>query len=350
MIDLQSDTVTTPSREMLLSCLKASFKDAFLAVDESTRGLEERCAKLFGFEDALLLISGTISNQIALKTHTTPGDSVLLDETYHINYYEAAATSIISRVHLNTIKTLDGIIEPCLLDEVINGRNRSAYNNRITLLCLENSINYHSGKIYPYNKLLEVSRYAKTNGWKIHLDGARIFNVLVEEKILPDAFSKIADSMAVSLNKGLGAPFGSILLGSNSFIKQAKIFNKWIGGGLHQPGMLAEMGLYALTNNFLKIKKDNDNAKLLYSMLMEADLNNISISYPETNIIMLDLTKTRIPAKKLVDALKIRMVYLYEWSYYVVRGVTNLNVNREDIKVCAKTIISEIKLLAHLTQ
>lgn len=343
MIDLRSDTITKPSTQMLEAIKGASFDDAFFDIDRSTRYLEKHCAKLFGFEEAMFTISGTMSNQLAVKVHTSPGDEVLIDQAYHINYYEAAATCLISNVHLNTVKTQDGIIDLNTIDEVLVNRNKSIYRNRIKLLCLESSINYHSGKIFPFEKLNEVANFAKQQGWQVHLDGARIFNALVEDKVEPAVFSRAVDTMIFSLSKGLGAPFGSILMGSQEFIEKARIYNKWIGGGMHQSGLLAAMGLYAIENNMSRIKEDNNNAKLLASKVKEAKIKGLHIPNGDTNIVMFDLAKLKIPASNLITELSRRGVRLYEWSEYIARAVTNLNVTEQDIRFSAEEIVKTIK-------
>lgn len=345
MIDLRSDTITKPSMQMLEAVKGASFDDAFFDTDHSTRDLEKHCAKLFGFDEAMFTISGTMSNQLAVKVHTSPGDDVLIDQAYHINYYEAAATCLISSVHLNTVKTQDGIIDLNTIDEVLINRNKSIYGNKIKLLCLESSINYHSGKIFPFEKLSEVANFAMQQGWRVHLDGARIFNALAEDKIQPAVFGKVVDTMMFSLSKGLGAPCGSILMGSQEFIEKSKIYNKWIGGGMHQSGLLAAMGLYAVENNISRIKEDNNNAKLLGSKIKEAQIKGLHIPDADTNIVMFDLAQLKIPASKLIAELAIRGVRLYEWSEYIARAVANLNVTEQNIRFSAEEIIKTIKAM-----
>lgn len=345
MIDLRSDTVTVPSEQMLETIKVSSLKDVFFDVDSTTRALEDRCAKKFGFEDAMFVVSGTMANQVAIKTHTTSGDEVLIDQSYHIHYYESGATAIISGVHLQAIHTTDGIITPDSVEAVLASRTRSVYGNKIKLLCLENSINYHSGKIFAFDKLKNISLFARSQGWRVHLDGARIFNAIAKEKVHPKLYGDIADSMMISLNKGLGVPFGAILMGSKSFIKNARIYNKWFGGGLHQSGLLAGMGLYAIDHNVSRIEDDNDNATLLALLINKANIQNLHIPSVETNIVILDLSKLKIPALELISLLSTKGIMLHEWSEYRARAVTNLNVSDEDVTSGAREIISAIKVL-----
>jgi threonine aldolase len=345
MIDLRSDTVTVPSEKMLETVKLSSCKDAFFDIDSTTRALEDKFAEKFGFEDAMFVVSGTMANQVAIKVHTIPGDDVLIDQSYHIHYYESGATAIISGAHLQAIHTTDGIITPDSVEAVLASRTKSVYGNKIKLLCLENSINYHSGKIFAFDKLKNISLFARSQGWRVHLDGARIFNAIAKEKVCPKLYGDIADSMMISLNKGLGAPFGAILMGSKSLIKNARIYNKWFGGGLHQSGLLAGMGLYAIDNNVSRIEDDNNHATILASLIKEAKIKDLRMPNVDTNIVMLDLSKLKIPAVRLVQLLATKGIMLHEWSEYVLRVVTNLNVSELDVRHSAKEIGSTIKVL-----
>ena len=336
IIDLRSDTVTRPSEEMYVSIKNASCQDAFLGDDPSTKELEKVCAKLFGFEDAIFVTSCTLANQLAIKTQTSSGDEIVTDYSYHINYYEAAAVSSLSGVHINTLKTADGIITCENLKNLLFSRNKSRFNSILKMLCLENTINYHSGKIFPFSKLKEVSKFAKSTGMLIHLDGARIFNAIAEEQnILPNAFSLVADSMSISFTKGLGAPFGSILMGTKSLIKKASIYNKWYGGGMHQSGLMAECALFAIKNKLSLIKKDNEKAKSLAKLIAP----KIKILPVETNIIILDLSEIGISAEKFANTIRRKKILVYQWSEYKVRIVMHNDIAEKDITFIADEIL-----------
>jgi threonine aldolase len=345
VIDLRSDTVTKPSKAMYTVINKASCRDAFLENDSSTRNLERRCADLFGFEDAIFTVSGTMANQLAIKVHTNAGDEVIIDHSYHINYFEAAAVSSISGVHMSTIKAVNGLISVEDISNILGDRNRSKFNNELKLICLENTINYHAGKIFPLIKLKQISDFAKENRLSIHLDGARIFNAVIEEKISLNSFSLVADSMMISFTKGLGAPFGAALLGGSNFINNARRYNKWYGGGMHQSGLMAECALYAINNNISKIKEDNEKAKLLGHLLSQNQISGVKISKVESNIITIDFSELKITAENFVKALAVKNIMLYVWSEYIVRIVTHKDIDMNDIEVIADEILGVIYCL-----
>ena len=350
IIDLRSDTVTKPCKHMYAAINKASSDDVFLDDDTSTKTLEEKCAELYGFEDCMFVVSGTMANQIAVKVHTKPGECVVTDYSYHVNYYEAAGIASITATQLHTIKTSDGLISVQDLSSLLSDRNNSKYNNNLKLLCLENTINYHGGKIFPIKKLHEVSKFAHKSGFAVHLDGARIFNSIVEEGIKADSYAAVVDSMMLTFTKGLGAPFGAILLGKNNFINEARKYNKWYGGGMHQSGLMAECALYAIENNIGTIKEDNSKAKMLANLLHKTEIHGITLSKVETNIIMIDFSKIKLPAEIFINNLLSKNIKLYLWSKYVARVVMHKDVDLQDIDFIAEEISYEMKYVLKLSQ
>lgn len=342
IIDLRSDTVSSPSLEMLESIRTASLHDSYFEDDPTTKELEKYTSNLFGFEDALLTNSATMVNLIALKVNTEPGDTVITDEAYHLNYYEASGVALISGVTMSLTRTQDGIIEPEIIEELLYKRNKCKFNSKIKLISLENTINYFSGKIYPESKLLDLAEYSREKDWKIHLDGARIFNALLKTNTNFGFISKICDSLTLSLTKGLAAPAGGILLGNKEFIQKAKIINKWIGGGMHQSGVIAQMGLYGIKNNIEQISVDNNNAQILSKLLKNANLENVKISDPDTNIVIINLSLANIPSIKVIKELDKENVKLHEWSEYSIRAVTHKDISFGDIGIAANKIISVI--------
>lgn len=286
-----------------------------------------------------------MANQLAIKVHTNPGDEVIIDHSYHINYFEAAAVSSIYGVHMSTTKAVDGLISVEDLCKMLSDRNRSKFNSELKLICLENTINYHAGKIFPLRKLKRISAFAKENRLLIHLDGARIFNAIIEENIPLNSFSLVADSMMISFTKGLGAPFGAALLGDSNFISDARRYNKWYGGGMHQSGLMAECALYAINTNIPKIKEDNGKAKLLGHLLSKSQIYGVKISEVESNIVIIDLSELQITADSLVNALITKNILLYVWSKYTVRAVTHKDVNINDIEFVVNEILEVISYL-----
>ena len=339
IFDLRSDTVTKPSIEMYTAMKNASYCDAFLEEDISTKKLEELCIKLFGFEDAVFTVSGTMSNQLAIKSYTVPGDEIVTDYSYHINYYEASSVSSLSGVHINTTRKENGLINIEDLEKILSDRSKSHFSGSIKLICLENTINYHAGKIFPFKDLKIISDFAKYKKLPIHIDGARIFNALVEENIAFNQMSLVADSIMLSFTKGLGAPFGSVLMGTKDFIKKAKKYNKWFGGGMHQSGLMAECALYALQNNVKEIKLDNDKAKNLVKLLAPIEGYGVKISKVETNIIMLDFCSVGMSVEIFVNMLKNKNILVYFWSDYKVRLVMHRDICVNDISFISKVIL-----------
>jgi threonine aldolase len=339
IIDLRSDTVTKPCQQMYLAIEKATCGDAFFENDVSTINLEKRCAELFGYEDGIFTVSGTMCNQLAIKAATNPGDEIITDFSYYVNFYESSAITSLAGVHINTTRTHDGLITIDALQSLLIDRNKSRFSIQPKMLCLENTINYHSGKIFPLSDLKKISSFAKENGLLVHLDGARIFNAIVEDDIALNSFSAIADSMMISFSKGLGAPFGSMLLGKNNFIKDVRRYNKWYGGGMHQSGLMAECALYAINNNLYRIKADNNNAKLLSALLAQGGMTSMS-SKIDTNIVMLDLRELNVSASVFSNLLKDQGVLLYPWSEYIIRAVTHKDISEDNIRLASKKILS----------
>lgn len=249
---------------------------------------------------------------------------------------------LICGVNMSLTRTEDGIIEPRIIDELLNKRNKCKLTNKIKLITLENTINYFSGKIYPENKLSEIAGYSRLKNWNIHLDGARIFNSLAQTGTGFNFVSTVCDSLTLSLTKGLAAPMGGLLLGSKEFINKARIINKWIGGGMHQSGIIAQMGLYAITNNIQQISTDNNNAKLLSKLLKDANLKDIKISDPDTNIVIINLSLVNIPSIKIVNELKKENIRLHEWSEYILRAVIHKDISSQKVQIAAAKIISVI--------
>ena len=350
IIDLRSDTVTKPCKYMYAAISKASKDDVFLDDDSSTKKLELECADLFGFEDSVFVVSGTMANQLAVKVHTKPGECVVTDYSYHVNYYEAAGIASITSTQIHAMKTLDGLISVEDLSSLLSDRNNSKYNNNLKLLCLENTINYHGGKIFPIKKLEEVSKFAHQTGLLVHLDGARIFNSIIEEGIKANSYTVVADSMMLTFTKGLGAPFGAVLLGKNDFITEARKYNKWYGGGMHQSGLMAECALYAIKNNIVRIKEDNMKAKRLANLLLEKEIPGITISKVETNIVMIDFSSIGIQANKFITRLLSKNIKLYLWSKYVARAVMHKDVSLQDIDFIAEEISYEMKYVLKFSQ
>lgn len=333
IIDLRSDTVTVPSNEMLNAMLKASFGDDFYVEDHSTNRLEEYCAKFFNKESALFMASGTLANQVAIRSQTQPGDDVVIDSTYHINYYESAQTADLAKVSLNTVHTTDGVLDVDSVEKAIWNKHRSDMTNGVSLICVENTINFYSGKIFPLEALSSLYGFAKLNRLNIHLDGARLLNASVATGIPADVYAEYTDSLMISFSKGLGAPFGAILLGSQELISRARRYRKWYGGGLHQSGMMAEAALYAMKNNIQQLAIDNHHAKLFAEYLARQNNLSLQVKPVESNIVMFSVQQLGILSRDFVSMARKNKVLLYPWDKYTVRAVMHKNINDPDLKI-----------------
>lgn len=346
IIDLRSDTVTKPCKKMLEAMQLTDVGDEFYGEDSTTQALESYCAELFNMEAALFTISGTMSNQIAIRSHTTVGDEIIIDASYHINYYESGPTTDLGKVSMNLVMTPDGIMTDTNIKEALTSRHRSKVSNHPSLICLENTINYHSGKVYSLIDMKNVSDITRENKLLIHLDGARLFNACVAKGISPREYSAYADSLMISFSKGLGAPLGSVLLGTKHFIEKAKKFKKWYGGGMHQSGIVAASALFALKNNVDRLAKDHEHAILLAELLSDEKKFKIDLGKIETNILMLSLNDMNITADHFINLVKEFNVLLYPWGPKTVRLVTHKNIEKDDILFAAKVILNVSKELS----
>lgn len=344
MIDLRSDTVTKPCSRMLAVIANSVVGDDYYKEDEVTNELESYCASYFGTEDALFMITGTMANQVAIRCNTSAGDDLLSDSFSHVVYYCSGAVADLAKVSLKLINARNGILT---LEDILESesfRFRSDLTSNTKLIWLENSIGHYGGRIYPLEELKRIYGFSKKNDLKIHLDGARLLNACIASNITPKEYIKYTDSAMVSFSKSLGAPAGSILLGSKEFIKRARLYQKWYGGGLHQSGILASACLFAIKNNLDYINKDHNNAKLLAQLSIKninKGKNIVDINSIETNIVMFYIKHLNISIDKFIDIAKSNKVLLYRWSDNIIRAVTHKDITEEDI-VNAASIINNI--------
>ncbi len=286
-VDLRSDTVTTPTAEMYEAMRNAPLGDDVLGHDPTVFELETIAAKIVGMESAIFVPSGTMSNQVALATHTNPGDSVLFDDDAHMLFYEGAAPSIFAGVQARTVPSNLGVMDPSLI--VQRALVKSHHTPGTTLLCLENSHNRSGGQVASV-ELHQAYRVAANElGIPIHLDGARVFNAATSLGVDIQSITRNVDSVSVCLSKGLASPVGSVLCGSSDFIERAKFWRKRMGGGLRQAGILAACGIVSLTKMVERLSEDHDRCMKLYEALCHRpDLEPVK---PKTNILMIDVNE-----------------------------------------------------------
>ncbi len=335
LIDLRSDTVTQATIEMRTAIYHAKIGDHGYEEDEETLALEDYCAKLFGKQAAMFISSGTMSNQVAIRCYTKPGDEIILDTSYHINYFEAGPTVDLGKVYLNLCHTHDGILTVESIKQAIANKHRSQLYNQPTLICVENTINTFGGKIFPLNALKKIYHFAKEKNLPIHMDGARLLNACVATSVTPLEYASYADSVTLCFSKGLGAPYGSILVGTQRFIAEAKKFRKWYGGGLHQSGFMAAAALYAIQHNIKQLAIDHQLAKMFAALINEINVIRVDLEKVETNIIMFDISKLKMDANDFTKIMKLNNVLLYPWSKHIVRAVTHRGHTEQNITYAA---------------
>lgn len=285
MIDLRSDTVTKPTPAMadaIMSVIPDGLGDDVYGEDPTVNKLQIKCAELSGMEAALFVTSGCMGNQLAIKSHTTPGNEVLVESESHILHYETAAPSIVSNVQLMPVSGLNGEMN---LDELLSKiRPKDYYYPETKLVCIENTHNRAGGSIVSIEYIKSVKRICEEYGLKLHLDGARIFNAIVETGISLKEYASHFDSVSFCFSKGLGAPVGSVLCGTKDFINVSHKWRKILGGGMRQSGILAAAALYALENNVNRLKDDNNRAKEFAKEL--SSIASLNFNKVETNIVV----------------------------------------------------------------
>jgi len=244
MIDLRSDTFTKPTPAMLEAMYHAEVGDDVFGEDPTVNALEQKAAALFGMEAALFCPSGTMTNQIAIKCHTQPGDEVICDESSHVYIYEGGGIAFNSGCQVKAIRGDRGRILAEQAESLINPED--VHKSRSRLIVVENTANRGGGSCYDFSELIRLKELCIRHGMKFHLDGARLWNAMVARNETPLQYGQLFDSISVCLSKGLGTPVGSLLLGTGEFIRQSRRIRKVFGGGMRQSGYLAAAGLYSL--------------------------------------------------------------------------------------------------------
>lgn len=334
IIDLRSDTVTKPTPAMREVMANAEVGDDVFGEDPTVNALQKKCAELSGKESALFVPSGCMANQLAIKSHTNPADEVILEAGSHILNYETAAPAFISHVQTLAISGEHGIITSEQIKKHI--RPSAYYFPKTTLICLENTHNRAGGTIYPLDEIKKVSPLAKAEKIKLHMDGARIFNAVVETGISLKEYASHFDSISFCFSKGLGAPVGSITCGEKDFITRAHKFRKIIGGGMRQAGILAAAAIYALDNHVERLKEDNDKAKYFAKEISNFKFIELDSSKVQTNIVIFRIKKSDDEVAKLKQNLKEKSVLISDGSYGSMRAVFHLDVSMEQVKEAVK--------------
>lgn len=322
MIDFRSDTLTKPTKPMLAAMYDAPLGDDVFGEDPSINTLEQYAATLFGMEAAIFCASGTMTNQIGIRCHTQPGDEVICDQLSHIYLYEGGGIASNSGASVRLIQGDRGRIRAEQVKAAIN--NEDIHKPVSTLVALENTANRGGGSCYDFTDIQSIKEICSTNGLKLHLDGARLFNALVAKNETPKQYGEVFDSISICLSKGLGAPVGSLLLGKKDYIKKARRVRKVFGGGMRQAGMLAAAGQFALEHQVERLKQDHDHAQLIATALAKKDFVGDMLPV-ETNIILFEVSG-RFTAPSLVAALKEKGIATIAMTPTQVRIVLHLDI------------------------
>lgn len=327
-IDFRSDTVTQPTPAMLGAMMDAKTGDDVFGEDPSINELEELTAKMFGMEAAVFCPSGTMTNQIAIKCHTQPGDEVICEESAHVYQYEGGGIAFNSSA---SVKLLNGDRGRITTEQVLTAINPDDnHKAKSSLLCLENTSNRGGGSCYDFTEIKKMQAVCKEKNLAFHLDGARLWNALVAKNETPMQYGEAFDSISVCLSKSLGCPVGSLLLGKNTFIKKARRIRKVFGGGMRQAGFMAAAGIYALQNNISRLAEDHQHAKEIATALSKKKFVK-SILPVETNIIIFELNEG-LTAPALVAKMKEQGMLGYAIATDRIRLVVHLDITKEKVE------------------
>ncbi|MFD1140699.1 threonine aldolase family protein [Larkinella insperata] len=334
IIDLRSDTVTKPTPAMLEAMFRAEVGDDVSGDDPTVNALEEKAARLFGKEAALFCPSGTMTNQLAIRTHTRPGDDVICDQLSHVYLYEGGGIAVNALASVTLTQGKFGKLTPELVRDHIQPDD--VHRPRTQLVCLENTVNKGGGCYYTLPEIKAIRDVCDEHGLILHLDGARLFNALVETGETPLEHGTLFDSISICLSKGLGCPVGSLLLGTRDVIKQARRYRKVMGGGWRQAGYLAAAGLYALDHHIDRLKDDHRRASAIEPMLRS--LPEVEDIYPiDTNIVIFRLNET-VLATDYVRQLAEKGIRCSVFGKHLVRFVTHLDFTDDHLAELQKRL------------
>lgn len=334
MINLKSDTVTKPTKEMLQAMMDAEVGDDVFEDDPTVNKLQKKAATMFDKEAALFCPSGTMTNQIAIKVNTSPMDEMICDHYSHVYQYENAGYAYNSSIGINLIQGINGKITASQVKAAI--KDDYDWLPTSKLVVLENSTNKGGGSYYTNDEIKPISQLCKEQNLKIHLDGARLFNVLVETNETTQEVGGLFDTISICLSKGLGAPVGSLLLGSATDIKRARKIRKVMGGGMRQAGYLAAAGLYALEHHIDRLKTDNERARYIGQIISQQ--NYISDVRPvATNIVIFSLSE-EISVSDFLKYLEAKEILAVQFGPQEVRLVFHLDIKEADLSVIEAAI------------
>lgn len=337
MIDLRSDTVTKPDKDILQEALEAELGDDEYGEDPTVNHLQKKCSQLLGFEDALFVSSGLMGNQVSLLIHNTPGSEVITTSDSHIKNYEHGAASFLSRVQFREVEHENGIIN---IDEIATTFEKSKVNKpNIKTIAVENTHLASGGSIVPYEHIKNIYELSQELNVNLHIDGARVWHAILQEKSSLN-YGSVCDSLTFCFSKALGAPIGSMLLGSKEFIKDAREYRKILGGGTRQVGVIASMANKALDKR-QRLLEDHLKAKHVYMDLIDKKNENVefNVKYQDTNMVFLEFENNQI-ANKFIEKLKNQKVLSGLINKNTVRLVFHKDIVDDDLEVIKEAIYS----------
>jgi threonine aldolase len=334
-VDLRSDTVTKPTPEMKEFMINAPVGDDVFEEDPTINELETYAAQLFGKEAALFCSSGTQTNQIAINVHCKPGDELICSKEAHIYKYEGGG---IAKNSGTSVKLLDGDRGRICANDVRKAINdpENVHYPLTSLVCLEDTMNRGGGSIYDIQEIKAIREVCIQEHLPLHLDGARIFNALIENGVDYKTYGNYFDTISICLSKGLGAPVGSVLLGSHAFIKKARRVRKVLGGGMRQAGIIAAGGLFALKNNIDRLAVDHQNAKKLGKTLSEQSWIQ-EVMPVDTNIVVARVNDQKT-VQEVCDAMYQKDIQIMPFGPDTIRMVTHLDITDEQIEYANSSI------------
>ena len=331
MIDLRSDTVTQPTENMRKAMSEAAVGDDVLGDDPTVIELQNKAARILGKEAALYVPSGTMSNIVATRTHTSPGDEIVTEIHSHVYKYEGGAFAALSGCSVALVDGKNGLMTPEQVSSSIRKAEGSLshYPNG-SLVCVENTAQGGGGTVYSQDTLDEICKVAREKDCKLHLDGARLFNAVAASGTDPSRMVRDFDSVSICLSKGLGAPVGSVLVGNKKDITQAHRWRKMFGGGMRQAGMMAAAGIYALENNIERLSEDHRRAKQFAEAVSEMPKFSIEIENVQSNIVFIGVGKGN--TEEIIGKLAKYGIDILSTDDSTIRAVFHLHITDEDLE------------------
>lgn len=330
MIDLRSDTVTQPTPEMREAMRNAEVGDDVFGEDPTVNRLQALMADLTGKEAALFVPTGTMGNQVCVKTHTQAGNEIIVELNSHLYNYESGAPALLSSVQ---VMPIPGIRGSFTLEQVQAAvRPKNVHHPLTALICIENTHNRAGGTIFPLEEIKRISLWAHEQGIRMHLDGARLWNASIATKIHIAEYCRYFDSVSLCFSKGLGAPIGSIIAGSTEFIQRARYYRKVFGGGMRQAGVLAAAAIYAVHHHFQRLSEDHRRARVLGEFIHHLPHVELDLQTLQTNIIIFNVQKTGLSGQQVIEKLAEKGIKMSTFAGTKIRAVTHLHITDEDIE------------------